>query len=70
MPLWLQNLLVLIAVIACVFAVSRQALATFRGKKSNLGNCCARGCQTPEQPKTPTTGTAFIPSESLRLRRR
>ena len=44
MPLWLQHLLVLLIVAACIAFVARQMVRTFRLKKSKLGACCAKGC--------------------------
>ena len=44
MPLWLQHLLVLLLVAACLIFVARQTVRTFRLKKSKLGACCAKGC--------------------------
>jgi hypothetical protein len=76
MPLWLQHLLVLLIVVACVAFVARQMVRTFRLKKSKLGACCAKGCD-PGNATThtePTTKTAaaervvFMPIEMLRKR--
>jgi hypothetical protein len=73
MPLWTQHLVVIVAVLACLFAVGRQAFATLRGKPGKLGNCCAKGCGShpttaPEIPKGERV--AFISSESLAVRAR
>src|SRR4030095_11611468 len=47
MPLWLQHLLVLTLVAACVLGVLWQAIRTLRGAR-RLGSCCARGCGSAE----------------------
>lgn len=73
MPIWSQNLLVLLVVAACFAVVVRQGVRTLAGKKSKLGACCAKGCDAGT-PKTPTTATStsappqrvvFFPSDML-----
>ena len=69
MPVWLQHLLVLALVAACVIVVGRQLIGTFRmtrgGRK--LGSCCEKGCE----PNSKLAGAAaaerivFIPSSTL-----
>ena len=61
---WLQHLLVLAAVAACVFVIARQAIRTLRGN-GKLGACCAKGCETAKPPGTDRI--VFMPSEMLRV---
>ena len=77
MPLWLQHLLVLLIVAACVAFVARQMVRTFRMKKSKLGACCAKGCDAgatmPRAAGEPAKTAAaervvFMPVEMLRKR--
>jgi hypothetical protein len=80
MPLWLQNLLVLLLVAACLAWVGRQAWQSLRGRRSRLGSCCAKGCAAPEpSPQDSATDKAvpatpqrvqFIPVEMLSRRAR
>ncbi len=72
MPLWLQHLLVLVLVAACLAVVGRQLVGTFRMTRgAKLGSCCAKGCEA--QQSTPTTRKAerivFIPSSTLTRQR-
>jgi hypothetical protein len=70
MPMWLQHLLVLLIVVACIAFVARQMVRTFRLKKSKLGACCAKGCDASE-PATkaqPAQRVVFMPVEMLRKR--
>ncbi len=76
MPLWLQHLLVLLIVAACIAFVARQMVRTFRLKKSKLGACCAKGCDagnaaTNTEPAAKTAAAervVFMPVEMLRKR--
>jgi hypothetical protein len=73
MPLWLQHLLVLLIVAACVAFVARQMVRTFRLKKSKLGACCAKGCDAGAAGAEPAKTAAaervvFMPVEMLRKR--
>ena len=74
MPLWLQHLLVLLIVGACVTFVARQMVRTFRLKKSKLGACCATGCDAGSAGEREPVKTAaaervvFMPVEMLRKR--
>jgi hypothetical protein len=82
MPLWLQHLLVLLAVAAALVIIVRQALATLRAGKGGFGSCCAKGCAGQSQqsqqsqprrnasPDPPPQRIAFLPVESLTRRRR
>jgi hypothetical protein len=70
MSLWLQNLLVLCVVAACMVAVGRQLIGTFRLKKgAKLGSCCATGCEPQLSASKSTEKVVFIPSSSLRVRK-
>ncbi len=44
MQIWLQNLLVILAVALCGGFLVRQGWMTLAGKKSKLGSCCSKGC--------------------------
>jgi len=69
MALWQQNLLVLLLVGVCLMFVGVQAVRTLRGKKSKLGSCCAKGCETPaESSAAGARGVHFMPVEMLRKR--
>jgi hypothetical protein len=77
MPLWLQNLVVLLVVAACLAWVTRQAWQSLRGRRSRLGSCCAKGCapqQTPQDSGADKTvapapqRVQFIPVEMLSRR--
>ena len=65
---WLQHLLVLALVAACLTFVARQAFAGLRGRKSKLGSCCAKGCEPPSNPASTTRPEkiVFLPVEMLR----
>jgi hypothetical protein len=66
MTLWLQHLLVLLMVAACVAVVAFQAVRTLRGRGSRLGSCCAKGCEG-NTPAAPSSGKRiiFLPVEML-----
>lgn len=74
--MWLQHLLVLLIVAACVVFVARQVVRTFRFKKSKLGACCAKGCDAAaastkpqeEGEKPAPERIVFMPVEMLRKR--
>jgi hypothetical protein len=67
MALWLQNLVVLAAVIGCVTFIARGAVRSLQGRKSKLNACgSCGGCATqPDAAKSATPRTAFIPADSL-----
>ena len=67
MNIWMQHLLVLLIVATCIAVVARQFYATLLGRKSRLGQCCARGCATASnpQPETRTAHLQFLPAELL-----
>ena len=70
MPLWIQNILVIALVAACVVAVGRQLVGTLRLKRgAKLGSCCAKGCESQPTPSASTERVVFIPSSSLRVRK-
>jgi hypothetical protein len=74
MPLWLQNLLVLLLVVACLAFVARQAISSLRGKRSKLGSCCAKGCDVADKNLDPLKNPkpqriVFLPAELLGKRK-
>ena len=64
MPLWVQHSLVLLIVVAAMFVLLRQGLASLRGR-GKLGSCCAKGCDAQVAPKGGTERIVFVPVESL-----
>ena len=67
MTLWIQNLIVLLAVAGCLAFVGRQAFQTLRGRKSKIGSCCAKGCSASAPPAgKPTERVHFLPVEMLK----
>ena len=73
MPLWLQHLLVLLAVAGAAAYVVRQAVATLRAGKGGFGSCCAKGCGSQEKTKTTRPAAervVFLPVDSLTRRRK
>jgi len=60
----MQTLIVLLAVAGSGLVLFRQGLAALTGKRSKLGNCCAKGCSTAKPQ------VVFIPADSLRSCRR
>jgi hypothetical protein len=44
-----QNFAVLLVVGGCVAYVVYQLAQAFRGRKSKLGSCCAKGCSVAEK---------------------
>ncbi len=64
----IQNLAVILIVGFCLAYVGWQTLQAFRGRKSKLGSCCAKGCGASEpaasaQPKP--APVQFMPIENL-----
>ena len=65
----LQHILALSVVVGCLGYVGWQGVQTFRGKRSRVGNCCAKGCDpqrpggNPVEPKAPQI--VYIPVEML-----
>ncbi len=66
MPIWIQNLLVVLAVAMGAGFLFRQGWLALAGKRSKLGSCCAKGCAAHEPPK-PGSGEriVFLPAEML-----
>jgi hypothetical protein len=65
-----QHLLVLIIVLASGALVGWQIVQTFMGRKTKLGSCCAKGCDTaPAKPQAAIKPAQFFPLESLTRRR-
>jgi hypothetical protein len=69
MTMWLQHLLVLLAVAACFGVVARQGMRTFAGKKSKFGACCSKGCDAGA-PKPAGERIVFLPSDMLTVSKR
>ncbi|HZL34238.1 MAG TPA: FeoB-associated Cys-rich membrane protein [Tepidisphaeraceae bacterium] len=76
MAIWLQNLLVLLAVIACVAFTARSAILALHGSKSRLGGCgtCSGCATTPaangaSDSKPKNERIAIIPADMLIKRR-
>ncbi len=67
MPLWLQYLVIALAVLGAAAYLSRQIWATLAGRRSRLGSCCDKGCGAHEQQAKPQSGQriAFLPAEML-----
>ena len=68
MPLWLQHTLALLIVAGALLVVLRQLLSFFRGRKSRLGSCCAKGCTPPEAANSKSERVVFLPVEMLARR--
>jgi len=71
MPPIIQNLIVLLAVTGCGLVLLRHAFGAFTGKRSKLGNCCAKGCSCSAASDLDASSvakpqTVFIPVDSLR----
>ena len=67
MPLWTQHLLVLLLVAACIGMVGWQLVRGLAGRRSRLGQCCAKGCEPKPQPGAKRV--VFMPVEMLHKRR-
>ena len=65
MPVWVQHILVLLAVIAAAAVLLRQGVATLRGRGGKIGSCCAKGCASDTESKAQGERVAFLPVESL-----
>ena len=68
MPLWLQHTLALLIVAGALFVVLRQLVFFFRGRKSRLGSCCAKGCTPPQNASDKPERVIFLPVEMLNRR--
>ena len=63
-----QNLPVLLIVGICAAYILYQAIQAFRGRKSKLGSCCAKGCGVAEKKTDIAPKPApvqFLPLENL-----
>jgi hypothetical protein len=72
MPIWAQHLLVLLLVGACVAYALWGAITALMGKRSKLGSCCAKGCESVEtsaKPQAAAPRVHFLPAELLGKRR-
>lgn len=69
MPLWLQNLVVLAIVTACLAYAIYQGVRSLYGKKSRLGSCCAKGCASTQSATSSAQKIHFLPADMLRKRR-
>jgi hypothetical protein len=59
-----QNLAVILVVGGCLAYIGWQLLQAFRGRKSKLGSCCAKGCavKAPDSRATPKPAPVqFLP---------
>jgi hypothetical protein len=59
-----QNLAVILILGGCLAYIGWQLLQAFRGRKSKLGSCCAKGCsaKAPESNATPKPAPVqFLP---------
>ena len=68
MPLWSQNLLVLIGVGASATYLLRGVFRALQGRKSRIGGCgVCTGCATPPSPekKPQSERIVFVPMEAL-----
>jgi hypothetical protein len=70
MPIWVQNLLVLLAVVACVAFIGRQAIAALHGRKSKLAGCgSCKSCGPAESSEKETDPKLqIVPLELLKRR--
>ena len=69
MSIWLQHLLVLALVAACIGYVGWQAARSLYGKRSRLGSCCAKGCAPAKSASATSEKIHFLPVEMLRRKR-
>jgi hypothetical protein len=71
MPLWTQNLVVVLAVLGCVSFIAWQGFLSLRGRKSKLngcGSCKTCGTTTATEPKPAQQRLQIIPADLLRRR--
>ncbi len=65
---FVQNLAVIVIVGLCIAYAGWQLIQAFRGRKSKLGSCCAKGCTSTAETKTTTPQAApvqFLPLANL-----
>ena len=70
MPDLLQHIVALSIVAGCLGYVGWQGVQTFRGKRSRVGSCCAKGCDPQRQGRNPpaaakTPQIVYIPIDML-----
>ena len=65
MSLWLQNLIILLAVLACAAFIARSGYRALQGRKSKLNSCgsCGGCATTPAKPASQRID--FLPAEML-----
>ena len=70
MALWLQHLLVLLAVLACGTFIVWQTVRSLSGKATRVGSCCAKGCAGSNLPanRKAAKRVIFLPVELLAQR--
>ena len=70
MPVWIQTIVVILAVGGCVAFVVFQAVQSLRGRKSRLNSCgsCKTCAPTPATDQPKSQRTAIIPADMLRRR--
>ena len=68
MPIWLQNLLVLLAVAASAGFIGCQVLAALNGRKSKLAGCgTCKSCAPQDEPAKPAKAPLqIVPLELLK----
>jgi hypothetical protein len=68
MPIWTQNLLVVLAVVACAAFIGRQAFAALNGRKSKLAGCgSCKSCAPADEPAKPAKPPLqIVPLELLK----
>lgn len=75
MSIWLQDIIIFLAVAACIAYILMQLKGTFAGKHGKIGSCCAKGCPPPGQTRAPArarggaSAEIFLPVEDLVRRR-
>ena len=67
MSLWVQHILVLSLIAACLGYVAWHAAQLLVGRRGRIGSCCARGC--PSRAPAPAPRAVFVPVEELTIRR-
>ena len=66
----MQNVIVVLLVVACVAYVGWQLLKTIRAGTGKAGSCCTKGCGGQDAAPAPAgPREQFIASDSLRRRR-
>jgi hypothetical protein len=65
--MWIQNLIIFLLIAVCLGYVGWHGIQAFRGRKSKLGSCCAKGCSAvaDEQMKKPSSSVQFMPVEMI-----